>query len=196
FHLADFLCSNLFLYVFYKFFQSFLAFISLETPSHRYFFFLFLFCTYYQHVRNLFHLSFPDLIADLLCSCINLSPDACLFQFFQDFLSIFQMFVGNGQHLHLYRSQPGWESSSEVLDQDTDKSLDRTEYHTVDHDRSVLLSVCSCILQFKPQRQLEVKLDGSALPGSSDGVFQMEINLWSVESSVSFVYNIGQPQIV
>src|SRR5699024_6205591 len=141
-------------------------------------------------------LSFTDLISDLFSSCIDFCPDSCFAEFFQDFLSVFQMFVRNRQYLYLYRSQPGWEGSCEMLDQDTDKSFDGTEYYTVNHDRSVFLSVCSCIFQIKAERKLEVKLDGTALPGSSDGIFQMEVDLRSVESSVSLIYNIRKAQVI
>ena len=82
-----------------------------------------------------------------------------------------------------------------MLDQDSDETLDGTEYHTVDHDRSVFLSVGSRILQVEPEGQLEVKLDRTALPGPSDGILQMEVDLRSVERSVTFIYHIRKSDV-
>ena len=83
-----------------------------------------------------------------------------------------------------------------MLDQNTDKSLNGTKYNTMDHDRTMFLSVCSDVLQFKSLRKLEVKLDRTALPGSSDGVFQMEVDLRSVECAVSLIYYIRKADLI
>ena len=83
-----------------------------------------------------------------------------------------------------------------MLDQDTDKSFDRSEDYTVDHDRTVFLTICSCVFKVKSERKLEIKLDGSTLPCSSYRVFQMEVDLRSVERSISFIYYIWKSQIV
>ena len=71
-----------------------------------------------------------------------------------------------------------------MLDQDTDETLNRTVNNTVDHNRTMFLAVCSCVFQFESLRQLEVKLDRTALPRSSDGVFQMEVDLRAIECAV------------
>ncbi len=84
----------------------------------------------------------------------------------------------------------------EVLDQDTDETLDGTECNTVDHDRTMFLAVCTDVLQLKSLRKLEVKLDGTALPGSSDRIYQMEVDLRTVECAVAFVYHIIQSQLI
>ncbi len=75
-----------------------------------------------------------------------------------------------------------------MLDQDTDETLDGTEAYTVDHDRTMLLAVCADVLQLETLRKLEVKLDGTALPGSADRIYQMEVDLRTVECAVpSFI---------
>ena len=114
----------------------------------------------------------------------------------QNLLAVICVFVGDWQNLYLYRCKPGWECTCKVLDQDTDETLNRTVNNTVDHNRTMFLSVCSCVFQFESLRQLEVKLDSTALPRSSDGVFQMEVDLRSVERSISFIYYIWKSQIV
>src|SRR5699024_2772330 len=52
------------------------------------------------------------------------------------------------------------------------------------------------VFQVKPERKLEVKLDRTALPCSSDGILQMEVDLRSVECAVPFIYNVGQADVV
>ena len=83
-----------------------------------------------------------------------------------------------------------------MLDQDTDETLDRTKYYAVDHDRAMLLAVSSNVLQFETLRQLEVKLDRTALPCSADRVYQMEVDLRTVECAVTFVDHIVKSKIV
>ena len=83
-----------------------------------------------------------------------------------------------------------------MLNQDTDETLNRTKYNTMDHDRTMLLSISSDIFAVKSHWQLEVKLDRTTLPCSSNRIFQMEINLRTIECSVSFIYRIGQTQII
>ena len=48
--------------------------------------------------------------------------------------------------------------------------------------------------QLKTLRQLEVQLDGTTLPGTSDRILQMEVDLRSVECTVALVYHIRQFQ--
>ena len=52
----------------------------------------------------------------------------------------------------------------QVLDQDTDETLDGAKAYAVDHDRSVLLTVSADVLKLETLRKLEVKLDRTALP--------------------------------
>ena len=60
----------------------------------------------------------------------------------------------------------------------------------MDHDRAVLLAVRSHVFRLKALRKLEVELNGSALPGSSQGIRQMEVDLGSVERAVAFIDHI------
>ena len=83
-----------------------------------------------------------------------------------------------------------------MLDQNTDKSFNRTKSNTMDHDRTMLLAVSSDIFTFKAQRKLEVKLNSTALPCSSNGILQMEVDLRTIECAVAFIYHIVKSQIV
>ena len=83
-----------------------------------------------------------------------------------------------------------------MLDQNTDKSFNGSKRNTVDHDRTVFLAISSYIFAVKAQRKLEVKLNRTALPCSSNGILQMEVDLRSIECAVAFIYHIVQSQIV
>ena len=83
-----------------------------------------------------------------------------------------------------------------MLDQDTDETLDGTEAYTVDHDRSVLLTVSSDVLEFETLRKLEVKLDRTALPCSADRIYQMEVDLRAIECAVAFVDHIVESKVI
>ena len=83
-----------------------------------------------------------------------------------------------------------------MLDQDTDEALDGTEAYAVDHDRSVFLTVCADILKLKTLRKLEVKLDRTALPCSADRIYQMEVDLRAVESTVAFIDHIVKSKVI
>ena len=51
----------------------------------------------------------------------------------------------------------------------------------------MLQAVLTGIGQFKAFRQLHIQLDSTALPSTADGVGQMEVNLRTIESTVTFV---------
>ena len=114
----------------------------------------------------------------------------------ENFFAVICVFVGDRQNFYLYRCKPGRECTCEVLDQDSDETLNGTVNNTVDHDRTMFLAVSSCVFQFESLRQLEVKLNGTALPGSSDGVFQMEVDLRSVECAVAFVDYVVKSKVI
>ena len=83
-----------------------------------------------------------------------------------------------------------------MLDQDTDETLDGTEAYAVDHDRSVLLTVSADVLKLETLRKLEVKLDRTALPCSADRIYQMEVDLRAVESTVAFIDHIVESKVI
>ena len=79
-----------------------------------------------------------------------------------------------------------------MFDQDTDEPLDGTEDDPVDHDRPVPLVVRSHVGDVEPLGHLEVQLDSTALPGPSEDVLQVEVDLGSVERAVSLVDDVGE----
>ena len=61
----------------------------------------------------------------------------------------------------------------------------------VDHHGAMLLPVRTGVLQLEALGQLAVQLDGAALPGPAQAVFDMEVQLGSVESAVPFIDDEG-----
>ena len=64
------------------------------------------------------------------------------------------------------------------------------------HDRVLSLVVLVDVGEIEVQRHLEIKLNRTALPCASDTVFQVEIDLRTVESAVALVDRIGQIHLV
>jgi len=58
------------------------------------------------------------------------------------------------------------------------------------------LPVFSHITQVKPFGQVEIQLDGGALPEASDGVPDFDVNLGPVKNSFALVNLVGQPGLL
>ena len=58
------------------------------------------------------------------------------------------------------------------------------------HNWPVAAVVASDVLQAKAFRQVEVALNGAELPLASDRITHIDVDLWSVERSVAFLYGI------
>ena len=77
-----------------------------------------------------------------------------------------------------------------MLDQDAQKAFDRAENRAVNHNRSVALVVLADKGQVKALRQGHIQLDGAALPGAVQGVFNMQIDFGSVKRAVALIERI------
>ena len=102
------------------------------------------------------------------------------------------MLIRDGQDLCLHRRKPAGESTGIVLNQDADKALNGAVNHAVQHDRTMLLAVLPHIGEIELLRHQHIKLNRAALPGTANGIFQMEIYFRAVESAVSFIHHIFQ----
>ena len=79
-----------------------------------------------------------------------------------------------------------------MLGEDADEPLDGAEHHGMDHNGAMLFPIGAHIGDIEAFRHLEIQLDGAALPGTADGVLQVEVDLGAVEGAVSLVDGIGQ----
>ncbi len=74
--------------------------------------------------------------------------------------------VGDGDYLGLDRSQPERQGAGVVLDEDAQEALDGAKDGAVEHPGALDGVVCRAIGEIKTLRQIEVHLDGGALPPS------------------------------
>ena len=65
----------------------------------------------------------------------------------------------------------------------------------VNHDRALAAAVHIHILQVEVQRHLEVQLNRAALPGTTEAVAQVEVNLRAVERTVALVDDVGHTEL-
>ena len=72
-----------------------------------------------------------------------------------------------------------------MLYKNADKSLYRAENNAVNHNGAVLFAVGTRVFKIKSLGKLEVKLNSTALPGSAEGILNMEVKLRTIESAVS-----------
>ena len=106
------------------------------------------------------------------------------------------MTLRNRQDTYLHGSHPHGECTCIVLDQDTDKALNRAIDHAMQHDGTMLFAVLTNIGEIKLLGQTHIELDRAALPRTSDGVAQVEVDLRSVKRAVSLVDDIVQTAVV
>src|SRR5438876_4696082 len=79
-----------------------------------------------------------------------------------------------------------------MLDEDAGEAFERAEHGAVDHYRHGLLTVRRDIEGAEPPRQIEIDLDGAALPVPPDGVAQHIFELRPVEGALSRVQLIAE----
>ena len=92
--------------------------------------------------------------------------------------------------------QPHRERAAELLRDDADEALNGAEHHAMDHDGTMLLTVRADIGQIKALGQLHVQLNGAALPGTSQTILEMEVDLRAVECTVAFIDGVVHAQII
>ncbi len=103
------------------------------------------------------------------------------------------MTVGDRDHRRLQRGQPRRERAGEVLDQDPNEPLDRSEQRTVDHHGSLPVPVLVNVLDPEPVGSLEVDLDRGELPVAADRVADIDVDLRPVEGAVALVDRVLEP---
>ncbi len=100
------------------------------------------------------------------------------------------MLLGHGQDLDLAGGQPGGELALVLLDEHADEALEGAKAGAVNHDWALLGAVGVGVLELKALGQLEVELDGAALPGTAQAVLQVEVDLGAVEGAVAGVERV------
>ena len=105
-------------------------------------------------------------------------------------MSIRARLLGDRKNLDLAWAQPDRELAFVILGQNTNEALEGTKASAVNHDWLLLGAIGVNVLKLEVVRQLEVKLDGTALPRTAEAVGQMEVNLRTVESAIALVDHV------
>ena len=72
---------------------------------------------------------------------------------------------------------------SSVFDEDAEETFDGTDSRTVEHHRNVFLVVLADIFRTETLRQVEVHLNRSALPVTTERILQSELQFRAIEST-------------
>src|SRR3984957_10046291 len=134
-----------------------------------------------QEERETFNCVLTDFKAYLLIPQVRFYPKPLISQVFRNFQAVFLLSFGNSHHHGLYRSQPSRQFAGMVFDQNPDKSLQGPKHCPVQHDRRVLLAIFAYIGRAEASREIEVHLQGAALPIAPDGISEHELQLGPVE---------------
>ena len=102
------------------------------------------------------------------------------------------MTVSNGQDNRLSWRQPRRECSAVVLDKNPNEAFERAQKCTVDHEWTVLRPILTDVGQIEPLRQVEINLNGRALPPPTKCVNQLQVNLRAIENGLTFGANVFQ----
>ena len=140
-----------------------------------------------QNVGILVVLELLDLLLHVVVGVIGLNTDAQCFESLHYLLRIVIVLSADRDYSDLIRGHPEGEYALEVLDDNTEETLDGSEDRAVNDDRYLLRTILSGVLEVKVSGKLEVELDRAALPLSSERVLDLQVDLGAVESAVAFV---------
>jgi hypothetical protein len=102
--------------------------------------------------------------------------------------------AGNRDHAHLLGREPHREGAGEVLDQDRDEPFERPGHGAMNHDRPMRRVVLAGIRELEALRRIVVQLDRPELPGPSDAVRDVEVDLRPIERPVTFFQLVRAPR--
>ena len=78
-----------------------------------------------------------------------------------------------------------------MLDQDPEETFNGSHERAMDHDRAVGVSILTGKLQSEALGIVEVHLDRRALPGPAQHIFDLDIDLRTVEHALSRINAVG-----
>ena len=99
--------------------------------------------------------------------------------------------IGHGQQADLLSRQPKGKIARIILGHDPEEPFQRAEDGAVDHDRSLAGAIGGHVFEVEAFGEIEVKLDGGALPQTANCVFDLQVDLGAVEGSAPLVNFVG-----
>ena len=82
-----------------------------------------------------------------------------------------------------------------MLDQNAQEALDGAEAHAMQHDRALLGAIGIDVFQIEVLRHLEIELARATLPGASERILQVEVDLRAVEGTIALVELVIHAQL-
>src|SRR5438445_10683682 len=141
--------------------------------------------TDHEEVRHLLQRVFTYFIANLLVTQIRLYAESLFYKGLRGVTHRAGLRIGDVHHDCLDRRQPGRELAGVVFDQDTDKTLHRTDYGPMQHHRMATLAVLVDVFGTEAARHHEVDLHRAELPGAADRIAQVVFDLRAVERALA-----------
>lgn len=78
-----------------------------------------------------------------------------------------------------------------MFDQDAEETFDGTHQCPVNHDRLMVLPILTGIGQFEAFRIIEINLHGGTLPGTTEDVLDLDVDLGAIKHAFARVDLIG-----
>ena len=125
-----------------------------------------------------------DFIRDFLVAEVQFDPKTLILQRFGHRSGVFGLRIGDIEHHHLHRGQPGRQRARALFDQDSDETLQAADDGTVQHHGPMAGSVFPHIFSIQALGHREIHLHGAALPLAPDSIFQRVFDLRSVKRAV------------
>eukprot|EP00968_Pinguiococcus_pyrenoidosus_P015053 scaffold1384_cov256-Pinguiococcus_pyrenoidosus.AAC.6 len=99
--------------------------------------------------------------------------------------------VRDGGEAHLLGGEPQRQVSGSRFDEHAEEALNGAEDGPVDHDRALPLGFGGDVLHVEALGEVEVALDGRALPRAADGILNLDVNLGAVEGTATIVHLVA-----
>src|SRR5467141_176084 len=112
-----------------------------------------------------------------------MGADAEALESFGDMLRVVGDFFTDRADFDLPGSEPEREGSGVVLDENAEEALDGTEQRAVDHERLVAGAIFGNVFKAEASGKIEIELDGGELPGTADGVDELDVDFRAVKSA-------------
>src|ERR1700687_2003809 len=140
----------------------------------------------YQHVWDFLHLGVADFRRELFVAVVEMHAHVVTFEGFGDVLGVVDHFFANRANFDLHGRQPYRERAGVMLDQDAEEALDGSEQGAMDHQGLMAGAVFADIFKGKTRGKIEIELNGGELPGTADGVDELDVDLGAVEGGFPY----------
>ena len=127
------------------------------------------------------HFIVANLSSDFFRAVINCCSNIAVIQLTANFVGIVIIFVWNREDNHLVWSQPQWEMTGGMFNEDSHKTFHWAKWCTVNHHRAMFLIVSACVFKLEALWKVIINLDCSQLPTSSNCVLHHEVEFRTIE---------------